>query len=156
MKTTKKTVLVLDCGTQSVRASIIDSDGNILKIIKSKYGEPYFSINPGWCEQYPDYYLDKIFECTKKLRSEDPELMDNVSAMTITCFRDSAALLDENFNVVRPTILWLDQRKARLDEKLSFIQKAAFFIVGMSDTIKYNRQRTAALWIKENEPENWK
>ena len=54
MKTTKKTVLVLDCGTQSVRASIIDSDGNILKIIKSKYGEPYFSINPGWCEQYPD------------------------------------------------------------------------------------------------------
>ena len=59
MKTTKKTVLVLDCGTQSVRASIIDSDGNILKIIKSKYGEPYFSINPGWCEQYPDYYLDK-------------------------------------------------------------------------------------------------
>ena len=37
MKTTKKTVLVLDCGTQSVRASIIDSDGNILKIIKSKY-----------------------------------------------------------------------------------------------------------------------
>lgn len=156
MKTTKKTVLVLDCGTQSVRASIIDSDGNILKIIKSKYGEPYFSINPGWCEQYPDYYLDKIFECTKKLRSEEPELMDNVSAMTITCFRDSAALLDENFNVVRPTILWLDQRKARLDEKLSFIQKAAFFIVGMSDTIKYNRQRTAAHWIKENEPENWK
>ena len=155
MSSTEKSLLVIDFGTQSVRASIIDSHGNILRMVRSKYEQPYFSPQPGWCEQDPRYYYNKMIACTNRLRAEVPELMDGVEAMTLTCFRDSAALLDSDFNVVRPTILWLDQRRARLTQKLHWYQKLAFFIVGMGDTIKFNRQRTPAHWLKENEPANW-
>lgn len=155
MANNDKKVLVIDFGTQSVRASIIDQNGNIIKMVKEKYEQAYFSVQPGWCEQDPNYYYEKMKKCTLALRSEVSELMETVMAITITCFRDTAALLDKDLKIIRPSILWLDQRKARLDEKVNPLHRFIFWIVGMGDTIKLNRERTPAHWLKENEPENW-
>lgn len=150
-----KTVLVVDFGTQSVRASIIDQRGNIIKMVKNKYERPYLSPRPGWCEQDPNYYYEKMKICTKTLRSEVPELMEQVEAMTLTTFRDSPVFLDRDYRIVRPTILWLDQRRARLEQKLHWYQNLLFSVIGMGPAIRHNRERTPAHWIRENEPENW-
>jgi sugar (pentulose or hexulose) kinase len=48
-------LLAIDNGTQSVRALIFDLRGAL--VAKSQvYIEPYFSTQPGWAEQNPDYY----------------------------------------------------------------------------------------------------
>lgn len=148
-------VLTLDFGTQSVRALIIDKDGQVLVNVKEQYEQAYFSIKPGYCEQYPQYYWDKLCKVCKELTANHKDLMDRVTCVSMTCFRDSSVLLDENNEVIRPSILWLDQRMAEGKKKLPLLQRVLFKIVGMTDTIDITHRRTAAVWLQENEPENW-
>ena len=56
-------VLAIDCGTQSIRAIMFDTEGNIIAKAKKSF-EPYFSREPGWGEQNPELYWDNLcFVC---------------------------------------------------------------------------------------------
>lgn len=148
-------ILVLDIGTQSTRASIVNDKGEI-KIIKvEKYETPYLTPKEGYVEQHPDFYYDAICKCTKAVAEEEPELMKACKSMVIAAFRDTACYLDEKMNVVRNSVLWLDQRSAKLTKKLAWYENLMFAAVGMTNTIIFNRKRTPAIWVQENEPEIW-
>lgn len=148
-------VLTLDFGTQSVRTTLINKQGEIVYLSKKIYEPLYFSPKKGYAEQYADFYWDNLIACIKKMVKEAKDKLKDVVAMTVTTFRDSAVLLDENNKPLRPVILWLDQRLAKAREKLPLLHRIAFKIVGMMDTINMNRTRTPAHWVKENEPEIW-
>lgn len=147
--------MTFDFGTQSVRASIFDDQGNSLAAEKEPYRPAYFASKPGYAEQDPEYYFQCLCACTKRLAEKNEGLLADVQAITMTCFRDSAVLLDKDNKVLRPMILWLDQRMAKCEEKLPLLSRLAFALVGKTGTININRRRTAANWIKENEPEIW-
>ena len=150
-----KLVLTIDFGTQSARTSLINANGDIVAIVKTKYQPIYFSEEKGYAEQDPDYYFDILKESLKKLTSENKELLKNIIGATITTFRDSSVQLDKDLKPLRKCILWLDQRNAKASEKIPLLHRFIFFLIGMKNTIDLNRQRTMAHWIKENEPEIW-
>lgn len=148
-------ILVVDIGTQSTRASIVSDSGQI-KIIKvEKYEEPYLTPKNGYVEQHPDFYYDCLCKCTKAIADERPDLMQQIKSLVIAAFRDTACYLNENKEVIRNSILWLDQRSAKLKKKMPWVYDLAFALVGMTNTVIFNRKRTPALWIQENEPELW-
>lgn len=149
-------ILTFDFGTQSVRASIFDAKGECVAFTQEKYNPAYESPKPGHAELDPNYYYGCLCKCTKELAKNHAELLKQCKGISLSCFRDTAVLLDKNNNVVRPTILWLDQRMAKCEDKLPLLSRAAFALVGMSEVIRVNRKRTAFNWIKENEPENYK
>src|SRR5574344_2427653 len=155
MEKENKSVIAIDYGTQSVRVSIIDNSGNFLGFEQERYDPPYFSTKPGYCEQDPNYYFNCMCKAAKRLAAKHDNLLRNCVSVSSTCFRDSAVFLDENFKPVRPAIIWLDQRQAKLKKKIPLVYSIAFFLVGMRDTITLNRKRTPALWVQENEPEIW-
>ena len=148
-------VLTLDFGTQSVRTSLINKQGENVYLFKKAYDPIYFSNKKGYAEQHADFYWDSLIDCLKTLTAESKENLNNIIAMTVTTFRDSAVLLDKDNKPLRPVILWLDQRLARADEKIPAIHRFLFKLVGMKDTVVMNRTRTMAHWVKENEPELW-
>jgi len=149
-------ILTIDFGTQSVRVALFNKLGEVLAIKKKEYVEPYFSKEPTFAEKNPfDYYQD-LCECSQAIAKENPELIKDIKGVTLTCFRDSAVLLDKDMKVVRPTILWLDQRNAKCEKPLPWFSRFLFRLVGKTDTIVFNRRRCVANWIQENEPENWK
>lgn len=152
----KDLVLTIDYGTQSVRVAIINKSGEFLAFEKESYGKPYFSPKPGYCEQFPDFYYEKMILAAKRLTSKNQELLKRCVALSSTCFRDTAAYLDENYNVVRPSIIWLDQRSAEGKFKLPLLYKIIYSIVGMYPTVDMNRKRTPAMRMQENEPDLYK
>jgi len=54
-----KTLLSIDCGTQSLRAMIFSLDGEMLAIERVPFS-PYHSPKPGWAEQDPDVYWEAL------------------------------------------------------------------------------------------------
>ena len=149
-------ILTFDFGTQSVRAALINKKGEIEAIEKQKYEPaPYFSPQKGYAEQNPDFYFDRLVTAIKGLTKKHQDKLGRVIGATISTFRDTSVQLDENNKPIRPSILWLDQRMAKGSEKIPTLYNLIFKAIGMGETIKLNRSRTPAHWLKENEIETW-
>lgn len=147
--------MTFDFGTQSVRVCIFDRKGNCLAIEKKKYEPAYVSSKPGYAEMDADYYFECLCLCTRRMVENHKDLVDGCAGISLSCFRDTAVLLDKDNKLVRPTILWLDQRMAKCEDKLPLVSRIAFGLVGMKEVIDINRRRTMLNWVKENEPENY-
>ena len=155
MKEELPLVLVLDFGTQSLRASLTNDKGDIENIEKFKYDPPYFSDSYGYAEQDADYYWNGALTALKALCSKVPEKLHRIVGASITTFRDTSVQLDSSLKPIRRSILWLDQRLAKGKEKMPRLHWALFTLIGMKPTIILNRARTVAHWLKENEPDTW-
>lgn len=55
MKDKDHIVLVIDIGTQSSRAMLVDQKGNVLGIVKNKHNPAYISTQADYAEQDPNY-----------------------------------------------------------------------------------------------------
>lgn len=71
-------ILAIDNGTQSVRALLFDTRGNLVGKGKQEI-EPYFSREPGWAEQHPDYFWEQLGEACKLLWSSTEATPDRVA-----------------------------------------------------------------------------
>lgn len=149
-------VLTFDIGTQSARALLVTADGLFEDIVQDKYSEPYFSKNPGWAEQRPDYYYDRICGLAKILMGRNPDKKDRIIAVTITTIRDTVLCLDKDYKPIRDIIVWLDKRRAAYNNPFGKVKESLFKLVGMGRAAKTIYQASAVNWIMQNEPEIWK
>lgn len=147
-------VLAVDCGTQSLRTIVFDKKGNLIAKVKEDF-EPYFSTEPGFAEQSPELYWDTLVSCMNKLHLQGKELMDRIEAITVTTLRGTGVFLDKDGEIVRPSIIWLDQREAKCEKKLSIKTQMMFKATGMERAAACSRKICKVNWIKENEKETW-
>ena len=150
-----KTILSIDCGTQSLRAVIFSLKGELLAMQRMVY-EPYKSANPGWAEQDPEVYWGALKKACQSLRSENPEYFSQIVGVGVTSMRDSLVNIDKEGNTLRPLMVWLDQRKAKTVYKPNFVMKLVIWFIGMKDSIKKAQRDGKCNWIKQNQPEVWK
>ena len=148
-------ILTIDYGTQSCRVSLFNKKGDVIALEKEIYDPVYFSKKPGYAEQDPDSYYASFTKAAKRLCDGHKDLIKDVIGVVQTCFRDSAVMLDKDLKVVRPMVLWLDQRFAKCDYKMPLFNETVCRLIGMYDVLNMNRKRTVANWMKENEKENW-
>mgnify|MGYP001239249392 FL=1 len=153
-KQTKDCVLSIDAGTQSIRIALIDFKGNFLKICKTEI-EPYFSINPGWAEQNPEYFWKTLAATCKKLFINLPVARESIKGVTLTTQRNTMVNLDKNGAPLRPAIVWLDRRKAEKTDWPPFYLKAPLKALNLYDAVLYTIRECEATWIYQNEPEIW-
>jgi sugar (pentulose or hexulose) kinase len=149
-----KYVLSIDCGTQSIRAIVFDSKGNLL-VKSKKCFEPYYSQKPGWAEQDPKLYWDSLCEVTKDVNDKEPDIMDKIDSIVLTTQRDTCVLLDKDGNVLRPAIIWADQRPLKNKRKFPKWVEVSLHAVGMGRIAHNLSDKCPAHWIQDNQPEVW-
>lgn len=147
-------ILAIDNGTQSVRALLFDTRGNLVGKGKQEI-EPYFSREPGWAEQHPDYFWEQLGEACQLLWNSTDATPDQVAGVTVTTQRGTVINLDANGQPLRPAIIWLDQRHARVEGSVKGPWGWLFKVARLEDTINRFREKTQANWIAQNEPEIW-
>ncbi len=147
-------ILSIDAGTQSVRSVFIDLQGNILEISKIEI-EPYFSRKPGWAEQDPEYFWEKLCESTQKLFHQTKIPKERITAVSITSQRGTVINLDKNGKPLRPAILWLDQRLADPGRYPSKSLQALLQILNLRNSVIHASKNGECNWIMQNEPEIW-
>jgi len=151
----KPHVLVIDVGTQSVRASFIDGEGNINEIEKTSI-EAYFSTQPGYAEQDPEYFWEMLCQTTRRLFKNSRIPLEQVKGMAVTTQRGTLVNIDKDGRPLRPAIVWLDQRKARVENWPKGITKAALKLAGVYESVTFAIEESEANWIRQNQPEIWK
>ncbi len=147
-------ILSIDVGTQSIRAVIIDLNGNIIDIKKTDI-EAYYSTQPGWAEQDPLYFWKKLSETCKKLFSETEVPKDRIKAVTLTTQRGTVINADKEGNPLRPAMIWLDQRQAEVDKFPKGLDRTALSLVNMRESVIHAVKNAECNWLIQNQPEIW-
>ena len=107
---TEPYILAIDNGTQSVRALLFDARGNLVDKARVEI-EPYFSPRPGWAEQRPELYWEKLCEACQLLWSRTSVPREAIVALGLTTQRATMVNVDAQGVALRPAIVWLDQRR---------------------------------------------
>lgn len=149
-----ETILAIDAGTQSIRAALIDVKGQVHKIVKTPI-EPYFSTHPGWAEQDPKLYWDTLAKTTKSLMREGKKWQQSIKGVTLTTQRNTMINLDAQGNVLRPAIVWMDMRKAELEQWPPPMLRWGLKAINMLDALEHTIRDSEANWIRQNQPEIW-
>lgn len=151
----QKHILAIDNGTQSVRALIFDLKGNI--VAKSRvFIEPYYSTEPGWAEQDPEYYWKSLCKACRNIWTMEGVSREAIAGVALTTQRATMINLDRDGNPLRPAMVWLDQRRTGSLKPLGGLWGLALRLARMSETISYIRAEAESNWICTHQPDVWK
>src|SRR5690606_7173520 len=100
----------IDVSTTATKAILIDSAGSVEGVAVSTYD--YQTPEPLWTEQDPALWWGAAVEALRTLIAETGVDPSDVDAVGLTGQMHGSVLLDADGDVVRPAILWNDQRTA--------------------------------------------
>jgi sugar (pentulose or hexulose) kinase len=147
-------MLSVDCGTQSLRAMLFSPRGELFDSVKIDY-EPYFSERPGWAEQDPEVFWRSLCRATLSLMTKKPDLFGRIAGVGITGQRNSMVNVDSDGKPLRPTITWLDQRKAKRVYVPGRIMRVAHWFAGMNEAVAKAQSDGKCNWIRQYQPQIW-
>jgi len=143
--------LGIDTSTTSSKALLIDERGKLVAVASS----PHTLQTPHllWSEQNPLEWWEAVSASIKLVLEKAGVGGESVSAVGLTGQMHGLVLLDEEGNVLRPAILWNDQRtQAQCDEIHRRVGRELFIqITGNVALTGFTAPKV--LWVAQNEPE---
>lgn len=140
-----------DLGTSALKLLLIDNSGKIVKTASRSYSVYY--PKAGWSEQNPKDWWEAFLSGIK-------ELVQNIDTSKVAGIgvggqMHGLVILDENDNVIRPTILWNDGRTNKETAYLNEVigkEKLSQLVANIAFA---GFTAPKILWLKNNEPENF-
>ena len=138
----------IDLGTSAVKMLMMNEKGEIIKSVSKEY--PISFPHEGWSEQNPEDWWEAVKEGLSEIASED------VKGISFGGQMHGLVMLDKDGNVIRPAILWNDGRSEKECDYLNNV-------IGKDKLSEYTANIAFAgftapkiLWVKENEPDNFR
>ncbi|MHC4171782.1 MAG: xylulokinase [Planctomycetota bacterium] len=158
-------LLGYDVGSSSIKATLMEGQtGKVLATATSPERElEIVAEELGWAEQEPAVWWEHVKKATRKIadsvqRTADRKLnakrytLKDVEAIGISYQMHGLVVVDENKEVLRPSIIWCDSRAVQIGEK-------AAEDIGKEKCLKRlfnlpgNFTASKLRWVIENEPE---
>ena len=102
--------LGIDIGTSGTKTLAIDERGTILAAASSEY--PCAHPRPGWSEQDPDLWWAATVATVRDVLSKAELRPADVTGVGLSGQMHGSVFLDADGHVIRPALLWNDQRTA--------------------------------------------
>lgn len=143
-------VLGIDLGTSSLKCVLMRADGRVLATAERSY--PTYSPAAGWAEQNPSDWLAALRAALAELDRADAALFGRIGAIGVCSAAHIPVLLDAAGRVIRPAILWSDQRS---DAQVASLRAAHGELLAASTLNEAGCTWTLPqlLWIGEHEPD---
>lgn len=146
-------VLGLDVSTTATKALLIDAAGTVRGIGTAEYGVSM--PQPLWSEQDPGDWWDAAQSAIHSALAAAHATGADVEAVGLTGQMHGAVLLDGEGTVLRPAILWNDQRtEAECDEMRAAVGAERLIAITGNDAIT-GFTAPKLLWVRRHEPDIW-
>ncbi|HUV01394.1 MAG TPA: FGGY family carbohydrate kinase [Bacteroidales bacterium] len=147
-------LLGIDLGSSSVKASVIEGESGkcLASAFYPKDEMKIIAEKPGWAEQEPEIWWSNlkasITDCNIQLGYRKKE----IGAVGISYQMHGLVIVDKDYRVLRPSIIWCDSRAVEYGERALKVLGKDFCL---SHLLNSPGNFTAAklAWVKENEPE---
>lgn len=146
--------LGIDIGTSGTRALLVDEKGKVVAGVTAPHEEMRME-RPLWAEQRPENWWDAARIAIRGVLAEARAAGSDVKAIGLSGQMHGLVLLDSDNNVVRPSLIWCDQRsQAQVDS----INQT----IGKENVTSYTANPMLTgftlpklLWVRDNEPRNF-
>lgn len=141
----------IDSSTTATKAILIDAAGSVVGVAASEY--PYETPKPLWSQQDPYLWWQATVASIRQVVLESGISPHDIKGIGLTGQMHGMVLLDKNGDVLRPAILWNDQRtQAQCDEIRRRLGKDRLIQVTGNDALT-GFTAPKILWVQQEEPE---
>lgn len=146
--------LGIDIGTSGTKTLLIDQSGKVLAEANAEY--PMHQPKPGWTEQSPEDWWNAVVKTVREVIAKGNLAPGDVKAIGLSGQMHGSVFLDKNDNVIRPALLWNDQRTAaECDEITTKAGGRKSLIKMVANPALTGFQAPKILWLRNHEPKHF-
>jgi len=141
----------IDVGTTGAKALLIDEKGSL--IARSTYEYPLHTPRPGWAEQDPEDWWNATVQAIREVVQKSGVKPGDIAGLGLSGQMHGSVFLDAKNQVIRPAILWCDQRTA---DQCAWITERAGQETVVGETcnpVLTGFTAPKIVWLRQNEPD---
>lgn len=146
-------LLGYDLGSSSVKASLLNADTGttLASVFYPKTEMEIQAPEPGWAEQDPETWWENLKLATKDVLQQADTDPDRILAIGISYQMHGLVMVDKDYRVLRPSIIWCDSRAVGIGDR-------AFSEIGPQRCLSSllnspgNFTSSKLKWVQENQP----
>jgi xylulokinase len=146
--------LGIDIGTSGTKTLAIDETGKIVAAASAEY--PCEHPQPGWSEQDPELWWQATMATVRQVLLRGGLKPEDVKGVGLSGQMHGSVFLDGSGRVIRPALLWNDQRTAvectEIEQRAGG-REALIRMVANPALTGFTAPKL--LWVRRHEPQNW-
>jgi len=145
--------LGIDVSTTATKALIMNEKGEVLAVASHEYS--FETPRPLWSEQHPHQWWDATVRSIRQAIGQSGLSPEQIAAVGLTGQMHGLVVLDEHGEILRPAILWNDQRTGpQCDEIRRRLGKQRLIEITGNDALA-GFTAPKILWVQQHEPSIW-
>jgi xylulokinase len=147
-------LLGIDIGTTGTKTILVDSaSGSVLASATVEY--PLYTPRPGWTEQAPEDWWRASAETVARVLAAGGVPADQIAGVGLSGQMHGSVFLDAGGQVIRPALLWNDQRTVEQCAWITRHAGARLLHERICNPILTGFQAPKIIWLRDEEPANF-
>ena len=144
-------MLGIDVGTTGTRAIVVRPDGHVIGAATGDH-QPMRMPRPGWAEQDPEDWWGATVVAVRAALAAAGVTGADIAAVGLSGQMHGVVLLDQTRAVLRPSLIWCDQRSQAQCDWITDQVGAERLIQLVSNPALTGFSAPKILWVRDNEP----
>jgi xylulokinase len=141
----------IDVGTTGTRAVIVEPDGHVKAAATGEH-QPMRMPKPGWAEQDPEDWWQAAIRAVRTALDAAGLTGADITAIGLSGQMHGVALLDKSNSILRPALIWCDQRSQEQCDWITRRVGAQRLIQLVLNPALTGFSAPKLLWIRDHEP----
>src|SRR5712691_7699300 len=146
--------LGIDVGTGGTRTLLVDAQGREISAFTAPH-EPIRMEQPLWAEQRPDDWAQAAVRAIQGVLSKANVLGSAVRGIGLSGQMHGLVMLDRNRAVIRPSLIWCDQRSQPQVDSVNRIIGTDKVVEHIANPVLTGFTLPKLLWVRDHEPQNY-
>ncbi len=146
--------LGLDVGTGGSRALLVDPGGRVCYSFTAAHADMRMS-KPLWAEQDPEDWWRASQAAIRGVLNEASARGSDIAGIGLSGQMHGLVLLDQNHIVIRPALIWCDQRSQREVDFLNTKLGPENIVRWTANPVLTGFTLPKLLWVRDNEPQRF-
>ncbi|MCI8282774.1 MAG: xylulokinase [Lachnospiraceae bacterium] len=144
-------ILGIDLGTSSIKAMLLDTEKGVIGIESRSYDVEIPAL--GYAQQSPREWWESLCAISQALKEKYPGSFEEIKAIGLSGQMHGLVLTNKKGEVLRPAILWLDQRSGTECGEIMERVKQENWEGILQNRVFPGFAFPSLLWVKRQEPE---
>ena len=146
--------LGVDVGTGGSRALLVDANGRVRYSFVAPHEEMRM-LKPLWAEQEPEDWWRASQLAIQGVLKQAKADGGAINGIGLSGQMHGLVLLDEKHSVIRPALIWCDQRSQRQVDEINAAAGPETVLRATANPVLTGFTLPKLLWVKDNEPEKY-